>query len=82
MQRSEHSNHLNNMPKQLMSNQCTPLHFLYGPSDCCLCGARMERDLLKEDIKFLLQFVDEDLVDSRQIISFKERMEQIRRKLR
>ena|SRR5688572_24514319 len=36
--------------KQLMPNQCTPLHFIYGPSDCCLCGARAEVERLKTEL--------------------------------
>lgn len=36
--------------KQLMPNQCTPLHFIYGPSDCCLCAARNELVRAKAEI--------------------------------
>jgi hypothetical protein len=40
--------------KQWMPNQCMPLHFLYGPNDCCLCNAKIENVELKRivyDIK-------------------------------
>lgn len=44
--------------KQLMPNQCTPLHFLYGPSDCCLCGARAElasfKAMVRDDVARLV----------------------------
>lgn len=36
--------------KQLMPNQCTPLHFIYGRDDCCLCGARAKLDNAKAEI--------------------------------
>lgn len=31
--------------KALMPNQCMPLHFIYGPADCCLCHAKAEVDV-------------------------------------
>jgi len=39
--------------KQLLPNQCTPLHFLYGKNDCCLCNAKEEIDKLKAEIEDL-----------------------------
>lgn len=37
--------------KQLLPNQCTPLHFLYGPADCCLCEARAEMERFKTMVR-------------------------------
>ena len=68
--------------KALMPNQCTPLHFIYGVRDCCLCHSNVERDLLKEDLKYLLQFVDEDFVGSDQLEYFRTRMELIRQRIK
>lgn len=49
--------------KQLMPNQCTPLHFLYGPSDCCLCGARADLErfkaMVRDDLSLLLSLLPE-----------------------
>lgn len=37
--------------KQLMPNQCMPLHFIYGPGDCCLCNARAELERFKQMVR-------------------------------
>jgi hypothetical protein len=39
--------------KTLLPNQCTPLHFLYGQNDCCLCHAHKEIEDLKAEIEKL-----------------------------
>jgi hypothetical protein len=45
--------------KQLMPNQCVPLHFIYGPQNCCLCNARQETIAAKRDLaKKVLAAVD------------------------
>lgn len=36
--------------KQLLPNQCIPLHLVYGTNNCCLCKAKREIEELKEEI--------------------------------
>lgn len=39
--------------KTLLPNQCTPLHFLYGRDNCCLCNAQLKITELEARIKEL-----------------------------
>lgn len=39
--------------KQLLPNQCMPLHFLYGRDDCCLCNERRKVAELEARIREL-----------------------------
>ena len=39
--------------KTLLPNQCTPLHFLYGANNCCLCTERMKVLELEQRVKDL-----------------------------
>ena len=41
------------MAKILLPNQCTPLHFIYGKDDCCLCRAETRIKELEEEVKEL-----------------------------
>ena len=60
--------------KQLLPDQCVPLHYFYGPSDCCLCHSNAETILLKHQIEELerqlaeaqgkLEAVDEAIKDN------------------
>ena len=36
--------------KQLLPNQHLPLHFLYGPQGCCLCGKDLELQRARDRI--------------------------------
>lgn len=49
--------------KQWLPNQCAPLHLLYGPSDCCLCGARADLErfkaMVRDDMAQILPFLNE-----------------------
>lgn len=49
--------------KQLMPNQCTPLHFIYGERDCCLCNSRSDLErfkvMVKTDMELLLSLLPE-----------------------
>lgn len=40
--------------KQLLPNQCMPLHFIYGRNDCCLCKERERANELEARVKKLL----------------------------
>ncbi len=42
-----------------MPNQCDVLHPIYGVHDRCLCNERAATSILKQDIKFLVDFIDE-----------------------
>jgi len=45
--------------KSLLPNQHTPLHFLYGECDCCLCKAEERIKKLEEEIAILKKHIDE-----------------------
>jgi hypothetical protein len=72
--------------KQLMPNQHMPLHFLYGFHDCCLCKSQQNEEfykqIYKDDVKFLLQYIDEDFVGREELEFFKSRMELIKDRLK
>jgi hypothetical protein len=72
--------------KQILPNQHVPLHFLYGIHDCCLCKSQQSEEfyetMYKEDVKFLLKYVDEDLIDSCEWEYFKSRMGLIKERLK
>ena len=72
--------------KQLMPNQHMPLHFLYGSHDCCLCKSQQNEEfwktIYKDDVKFLLRYIDEDIMDSFEMEYFKSRMQMIKDRLK
>ena len=39
--------------KQLLPNQHTPLHFIYGKDDCCLCRAQSRIAELEREVQLL-----------------------------
>ena len=39
--------------KMLLPNQCTPLHFLYGHDNCCLCKANQRIREFEEKVREL-----------------------------
>lgn len=44
--------------KQLLPNQHTPLHLLYGQHDCCLCSEQLKVRQLKRRIEELERKLD------------------------
>ena len=36
--------------KALQPNQCTPLHWIYGKEDCCLCRANKRIEELEAEV--------------------------------
>lgn len=45
--------------KQLLPNQHTPLHLVYGQHDCCLCRAEKESHLQKVEIDLLKSAIEQ-----------------------
>jgi hypothetical protein len=50
--------------KQMMPNQCTPLHFIYGANNCCLCNSRDElerfKTMVQSDMEVVLSRLPEE----------------------